>query len=155
MKKIILPALAALLLLTTACEQEKVAPTQAPEASATAQDASVSTIPCYYPDNCVLQARAARTYLGVTPALPYGLTYWTGKQAIINTQRPRIGSVAICAENNYYQGQRVGHVALVIGITGTGSSAIIRLHEANYGGQYCRKDRSGTAAQLKIAGYFY
>jgi hypothetical protein len=159
MKKFSLPALAlTALFLTTACERTPVAPEQPTtepaqqDASVSAQqDASVSSIPCQYPDNCVLQARYARAYLRVSPSLPYGLTSYAQKRDIINrTSNPRVGSVAICN-----QGNSIGHVAVVTRVRGSGSGAIVTLHEANYGSVRCRNDRSGTAAQLRITGYFY
>jgi hypothetical protein len=167
MKKFFLAALTALFLIT-ACEKTSVVPEQPTVESAqedvslesvqpgvseesVQQAVSVSSIPCRYPSNCVDQARYARAHLRVTPVLPNGLFTYEDKRRIINrTIDPRIGSVAICN-----QGTPAGHVAVVIGRSGSGSSAIIRLHEANYLGVRCRNDRSGTAAQLRIVGYFY
>jgi len=92
--------------------------------------------------NCVKHARCLKT------SLPYGLDTCAGKKAIINTQTPAVGSVAVMNVGAWC------HVGYVSKITGSGASADIWLDEANYTAGACTTTRHGTAAALKILGYF-
>jgi surface antigen len=88
--------------------------------------------------NCVLFARCKKS------SLPFGLTTYAQKKAIINTQNAVVGAVAIVNVGN-----TTGHVAYVRAVSGT----TITLREANWAGQYI-SERSGTKAELSIVGYF-
>ena len=92
---------------------------------------------CNQCTNCVKFARCKQ------PALPYGLTYWRDKLRIINTQRPRAGCVAVIKTGSAY-----GHVAYVRRVSGS----TVYIDEGNWG-RRCNS-RSGTAAALKIQGYW-
>lgn len=101
-----------------------------------------------YDDNCVLFARSR------APSLPYGLESWSSKRAIINSNSPRAGSVAIIQVRGSMA--QYGHVAVVESVT-TNSITIV---EANYGGPGIQRrravgrDASDAASQLGIVGYF-
>ncbi len=87
--------------------------------------------------NCV---KFARRYV---PSLPFGLWTLTDKKKIINSYAPTVGDVAIMSVGLF------GHVGVVQEISGE----IITIKEANYKtGQIT--ERSGTASELKIVGYF-
>ncbi|MEY4905885.1 MAG: hypothetical protein RLZZ292_3700 [Bacteroidota bacterium] len=88
--------------------------------------------------NCVLFARCK------VPSLPFGLTTYAQKKAIINTTIATAGSVAIINVGN-----TTGHVAYVKSVSGI----TIYLRESNWCGTKVT-DRSGTATLLKIVGYF-
>jgi len=92
--------------------------------------------------NCVYYARCKK------PSLPYGLTTWASKLAIINTQNVSVGAVAIISTNSPY-----GHVAYVTGKSGSGANAVITVRDGNWHAGYITQ-RTGTKAQLGIQGYF-
>lgn len=75
-------------------------------------------------DNCVYYVRSKRE-------TPTGLGTMAGKRAIVTTQTPSTGAIAVVDVN----GNSVGHVALVDGQNagGNGKPAWIRLIEANWG----------------------
>jgi hypothetical protein len=107
-------------------------------ADPSADDQSCSDVDC---SNCVKHARCLQS------ALPYGLYTCADKENIINASEPNVGSVAV---------MNVGpdcHVGYVSDVQGSGPDAIITLDEANYHAGMCGT-RSGTAADLKIVGYF-
>jgi len=68
--------------------------------------------------NCVLWARSQ------VPSLPMGLTTLAQKKAIINSQVPTVGSVAICDVGTQY-----GHVSVVRKVV---SDSVITVEQANY-----------------------
>ncbi|HEX8536668.1 MAG TPA: CHAP domain-containing protein [Cystobacter sp.] len=100
--------------------------------------AQVESAACGYCDNCVLHARC------LAPGLPFGLTYWTDKVAVINSSTARAGCVAMIPSSNSY-----GHAAYVSSVSGT----TIRLNEANWQAGVC-SSRSGTKAGLNIRGFW-
>lgn len=105
---------------------------------------------CSAPSNCVLHARAVRTFLQVFPELPRGLFTLTDKKNIIDKAhpRPRVGSVAIMYNS---VDPSTGHVAVVYKIKGD----TVYLAEANYGSTKCREDRAMNYNDKEIYGYFY
>jgi hypothetical protein len=88
--------------------------------------------------NCVLFARCK------VSSLPFGLTTYAQKKAIINATTATAGSVAIINVGN-----TTGHVAYVKSVSGT----TIYLRESNWCGLKVT-DRSGTKASLSIVGFF-
>lgn len=92
---------------------------------------------CNQCTNCVKYARCRQ------PKLPYGLTYWSEKLRIINSRTPRAGCVAVIKTGSAY-----GHVAYVRRVSGS----TVYIDEGNWG-RKCNS-RSGTAAALKIQGYW-
>lgn len=93
---------------------------------------------CAQCDNCVYYARCRQ------PALPYGLTTYEDKVAIINTQTAAAGRVAIIKTSSVY-----GHVAYVTSVSGS----TINIAEGNWPSGSCGT-RSGTKAGLNITGFF-
>lgn len=94
--------------------------------------------------NCVLYARCK------VPSLPFGLTTYENKVAIINSYSPAVGYVAIMRVGLPY-----GHVAVVTGVTrdSRGNVTSISVNEANY--STCKiTNRSGSPSTLKVTGYF-
>jgi hypothetical protein len=92
---------------------------------------------CKQCTNCVLYARCRQR------RLPYGLTSWSSKLRIINSQSPRAGCVAVI-----HTGSQYGHVAYVTGVSGSR----VHIDEGNWG-RRCNR-RSGTKAQLRIRGFW-
>ena len=105
------------------------------EASGTGTTSDAITNLC---GNCVLFARSRQ------PRLPYGLTYWSSKVNVINTQTPRAGCVAMI-----YTGSSYGHVAYVRSVTSTSVS----LAEANWVHGACTS-RTVARSYSRIRGYF-
>ncbi|AKT40641.1 CHAP domain-containing protein [Chondromyces crocatus] len=97
-----------------------------------------SSATCNQCSNCVLYARCRQ------PKLPFGLTTYAQKRAIINTQTAKAGYVAIINSGSSY-----GHVAYVTKVNGS----TITIAEGNWPNGKCGT-RSGTKAGLKIVGYF-
>ncbi len=93
--------------------------------------------------NCVLWARSQ------APSLPTGLTYYSGKLAIINHRFARVGSVAI-----HNTGNSIGHVSVVRNVAVNHDGSLnVTIQEANY--TSCQITwRTGTPEALKIQGYF-
>jgi hypothetical protein len=92
--------------------------------------------------NCVLYARCR------VPSLPYGLHTTQDKRRIINSNSPRVGSVAIHSYNHVSVVTRVETIRRLNGV-----STIVTINEANY--VSCRiTTRRGTPAELGIVGYF-
>jgi hypothetical protein len=88
--------------------------------------------------NCVLFARCK------VPSLPFGLSTYAAKKAIVNSTTASSGAVAIINVGN-----TVGHVAYVKSVSGT----TIYIREANWcSGQV--SDRSGTKTGLNIVGFY-
>lgn len=89
------------------------------------------------------------------PSLPHNLFNMDQKKAIINSQKPKEGSVAIIDVGN-----RVGHVAVVVDVDKKGKKKSITLEESNYpsSGVYRRKaagrDIDELERELRIVGYF-
>lgn len=97
---------------------------------------------CGYCDNCVLHARCRQ------PNLPYGLTYWSDKVAIINSNHAHRGCVAMIPTSSVY-----GHVAYVSDVDTAPSPNRITLQEANWVGNTC-SSRTGTKDGLNIRNYW-
>lgn len=95
-----------------------------------------------YCDNCVLFARCKQ------PKLPYGLTYWSDKVAIINSNHAHVGCVAMIPTSHQY-----GHVAYVDGVDTAPSPNRITLREANWTPNACTS-RTGTKDGLNIRNYW-
>lgn len=89
-------------------------------------------------NNCVFYARCRR------PSLPYGLTTFAAKKAIITTTTPVAGAVAVINT-----GDAIGHVAYVESVSGS----TIVLSEGNWPYGACGS-RTGTMQSLKIVGFF-
>lgn len=108
------------------------------------------------PDNCVHYARAARKfYIQALPDLkgakpvPPGMTYLAGKRSIIDSRKPRVGSVAIMY-NSLDPG--IGHMAVVYKITGN----MVYITESNFDKPpRVRYDRSMPYNSPQIYGYLY
>ena len=115
---------------------EGVSPDDLDEDEATATTSS-ELGSCNQCTNCVLYARCKQ------PRLPTGLTYWRDKLRIINSHTPRAGCVAVIKTGSAY-----GHVAYVSRVSGS----TVYIDEGNWG-RRCNS-RSGTAASLKIQGYW-
>ena len=98
--------------------------------------------------NCVLFARQ------YVPSLPYGLEFWSPKVAIINTNSPSTGSVAIIQVSGQYA--QNGHVAIVQAVT----SNAITILEAHYqGNDVTRRTATGrdlndAMSMLNIRGFY-
>lgn len=130
-----------------ACEKEKMAPAEA-ETTQAAEEFSTDDRACTTVTdacgagnygNCVLYARCK------VPSLPYGLSTYAAKVAIINTYSAAAGRVAIINVGN-----NVGHVAYVQSVSGTS----ITIRETNWCSTTKVSTRTGTASALKIVGYF-
>lgn len=93
---------------------------------------------CNQCSNCVLYARCRQR------RLPFGLTTYAQKVAIINSSRARAGCVAVIRTSSQW-----GHVAYVNRVSGS----TVYLDEGNWPSGRCGR-RSGTAARLNIRGYF-
>jgi surface antigen len=78
-----------------------------------------------YAGNCVAYVRA----LVHMPSKD--LTYFQGKKGIINSNKPKKGSVAIIKVNSGDYAN-IGHVAYVHDVDTSGKNVIIELYEANY-----------------------
>ncbi len=100
--------------------------------------AQVESAACGHCDNCVLHARC------LAPRLPYNLTSWSNKVAVINSSTARKGCVAMIPSSNSY-----GHAAYVSSVSGS----TIRLNEANWKAGTC-STRSGTKSSLNIRGFW-
>ncbi len=101
-------------------------------------ESSQEILACSQCDNCVLYARCRQ------PSLPFGLTSYADKVAIINTQTAAAGEVAIIKTSSSY-----GHVAYVTSVSGS----TIHIAEGNWPNGSCGT-RSGTKAGLNITGFF-
>ncbi|HEY0458130.1 MAG TPA: CHAP domain-containing protein [Pyrinomonadaceae bacterium] len=97
------------------------------------------------PGNCVLYARS------LVPQLPYGLTYYSDKQAIINHRFPRVGSVAVMP----LSGSSYGHVAVVdnVAIRADGGLSLT-LKESNWTSCQITTSYNVTPESRNIEGYF-
>ena len=100
-------------------------------------------------DNCALFARDK------VPTLPYGLDTWNGKLNAMNSNTPKVGSVAMIGfSSGAYKD--IGHAAVVESVSGNSITII----EANYtAGKLSRRTATGAdladaARQLGIAGYY-
>ncbi|AKJ03987.1 Hypothetical protein AA314_05613 [Archangium gephyra] len=93
-------------------------------------------------DNCVLHARCRQ------PNLPYGLTYWSEKAAIANSNHAHAGCVALIPTGSAY-----GHVAYVESVDRTVSPWRVSLREANWQPNTC-SGRTGTKDGLGIWNYW-
>ncbi|HZH18059.1 MAG TPA: hypothetical protein VE057_27150 [Archangium sp.] len=93
-------------------------------------------------DNCVLHARCRQ------PNLPYGLTYWSEKKAIANSNHAHVGCVALIPTSSVY-----GHVAYVSDVDRSVSPWRVSLREANWVGNTC-SGRTGTKDGLNIYNYW-
>jgi hypothetical protein len=89
--------------------------------------------------NCVFYVRCK------LPTLPYGLTTYAQKVAIINTQTAVAGRAAIIKVN----GSQYGHLAWVKSVSGTK----ITIRETNWCGAYVN-ERTGTKSGLSITGFY-
>ncbi|ADO75412.1 hypothetical protein [Stigmatella aurantiaca] len=97
---------------------------------------------CGHCDNCVLHARCLQ------PKLPFGLTYWSEKVAIINSNHAHKGCVAMIPTSHEY-----GHVAYVSDVDTAPNPNRITLQEANWSGNTC-SSRKGTKDALNIRNYW-
>lgn len=88
--------------------------------------------------NCVLYARSK------VPGLPFGLFSFKQKKAIINTDKPTKGDVAIIDTGTYW-----GHVAVVKKV----GKRHITIRETNFGVASVT-ERHNTPARLHVAGYW-
>lgn len=155
--KIVALSLLSLSLAVTGCggvEQEDLAPEQQMSHEDQAAHAdhdghghdqdigSVESAVCYNCDNCVLHARCRQ------PKLPYGLTYWSDKVAIINSNHAHVGCVAMIPTSHVY-----GHVAYVGNVDRSYSPPRITLREANWQPNTC-SSRTGTKDGLNIRNYW-
>lgn len=95
-----------------------------------------------YCGNCVLYARCRQ------PRLPYGLTYWSNKVAVINSASAHPGCVAMIPSSNVY-----GHAAYVAAVNTGVTPHRITLNEANWQAGQC-SSRTGTKDSLNIRGYW-
>jgi hypothetical protein len=95
-----------------------------------------------YCDNCVLFARCKQ------PKLPYGLTYWSDKKAIVNSNHAHDGCVAMIPTSHVY-----GHAAYVANVDRSFSPPRITLREANWQPNTC-SSRTGTKDGLNIYNYW-
>lgn len=145
MRTTIQPAI--LLILAAAFSGCFVAPAAADELSATMvhiDDASVderAAVFCETPANCancVFYARCRK------PNLPYGLWSLADKVAIINSDIPQSGAVAVIDSGLHW-----GHLAYVEAVNGT----ILTISEGNWVPGQCGQ-RQGTVEGLKILGFF-
>lgn len=98
---------------------------------------------CGHCDNCVLFARCK-----TGDRLPYGLTYWSQKVAIINSNHAHPGCVAMIPTSHDY-----GHVAYVQKVDTAPNPNQITLAEANWSGNACTR-RKGTKAGLNIRNFW-
>lgn len=135
-------SLLTLALATTGCggtemEMEDVAP-QASEETATVESAACTD----YCDNCVLFARCR------APNLPYGLTYWSDKTAVINSNHAHVGCVAMIPTSHAY-----GHAAFVADVDTAPNPNRITLREANWSPNACTS-RTGTKDGLNIRNFW-
>lgn len=89
--------------------------------------------------NCVYRARCLQ------PRLPSGLTYWSQKLALVNSNTPKVGCVAMI-----YTGSQYGHVAYV---SDKHTDGTITIREGNWIGDSC-SSRRRTPANLNIRGYW-
>ncbi|KFA89434.1 hypothetical protein [Archangium violaceum] len=153
--RIVALSLLSLSLAVTGCggvEAEDVAPEQQVSSDANheahadhAHDQDIGTTEsaaCGNCDNCVLHARCLQ------PKLPYGLTYWSDKVAIINSNHAHKGCVAMIPTSSSY-----GHVAYVSNVDTAPSPNRITLREANWVGNTC-SSRTGTKDGLNIRNYW-
>lgn len=97
------------------------------------------------PGNCVLYARS------LVPQLPYNLTTYNQKKAIINHRFPRVGSVAIMPVS----GSSYGHVAVVdnVAIRSDGGF-LLTLKESNWTSCQITTAYNVTPESRSIEGYF-
>src|SRR5262249_18386789 len=107
-----------------------------------AQEADTSCAISENCGNCVYYARCRRQAAGKD--LPHGLVPWAAKMALINSQTPTIGAVAIINTRTVY-----GHVAYVVGVDGDQ----ITIEEGNYPSGHCGR-RTGTREELHIMGFY-
>lgn len=104
--------------------------------------AQIEAAACGSCDNCVLHARCRQ------PGLPFGLTTYAQKKAIINSASARAGCVAIIPSSSSY-----GHVAYVERVDTAPNPNRIYLREANWAAGQCT-GRNGTKAGLNIEGFW-
>ncbi|HEX8819706.1 MAG TPA: hypothetical protein VF794_07290 [Archangium sp.] len=95
-----------------------------------------------YCDNCVLFARCK------APNLPYGLTYWSDKVAVINSNHAHAGCVAMIPTSHVY-----GHAAYVADVDFAPTPNRITLREANWQPNTC-SSRTGTKDGLNIRNFW-
>jgi hypothetical protein len=131
----------ALALAITGCggtEVEDVAPQASEQEVATVESAACTD----YCDNCVLFARCR------APNLPYGLTYWSDKAAVINSNHAHVGCVAMIPTSHAY-----GHAAFVADVDFAPNPNRITLREANWTANACTS-RTGTKDGLNIRNFW-
>ena len=112
------------------------------EAQSSEDSAQIEAAACGNCDNCVLHARCRQ------PSLPFGLTYWSDKKAIINSASARAGCVAMIPTSSAY-----GHAAYVERVDTAPTPNRIYLREANWQAGQCT-GRSGSKASLNIEGFW-
>jgi len=133
-------------LAVTGCgpiDEQELAAARMEEAVAGEEVGSTESALCTdYCDNCVLFARCKQ------PKLPYGLTYWSDKVAIINSNHAHAGCVAMIPTSHVY-----GHAAYVDHVDTAPSPNVIYLREANWQPNAC-SSRHGTKDGLNIRNYW-
>lgn len=139
--KLIPLSLLALSLAVTGCGgvEDLDQPSTASEQEIGSTESALCTDYC---DNCVLYARCKQD------KLPYGLTYWSDKKAIVNSNHAHAGCVAMIPSSNVY-----GHAAYVNHVDTAPSPNVIYLNEANWQPNTC-SSRHGTKAGLNIYNYW-
>lgn len=153
--KLLALSLLSLSLAVTGCggvEQEDLAPEQQVSHEEQADHAdheheqdigtTESAVCTGYCNNCVLFARCKQ------PNLPYGLTYWSDKVAIINSNHAHRGCVAMIPTSHVY-----GHVAYVEDVDFAPNPNRITLREANWQPNTC-SGRTGTKDGLNIRNFW-
>lgn len=134
-------SLLTLSLAITGCggvEEQELTPAESQQDVASTESALCTD----YCDNCVLFARCK------APKLPYGLTYWSDKVAVINSNHAHPGCVAMIPTSSVY-----GHAAYVADVDTAPSPNRIYLREANWIANTC-SSRSGTKDGLNIRNYW-
>ncbi len=129
-------------LAVTGCgpvEGEELAAEQSEQQEIGSTESALCTDYC---DNCVLFARCKQ------PNLPYGLTYWSDKRAVVNSNHAHVGCVAMIPTSHIY-----GHAAYVADVDHAASPNRITLREANWQPNTC-SSRTGTKDGLNIYNYW-
>lgn len=93
-------------------------------------------------DNCVLYARCK------APGLPFNLTYWSEKKAVVNSNHAHPGCVAMISTSHQY-----GHAAYVSAVDTAPNPNRITLQEANWKAGAC-SSRSGSKVGLNIYNFW-
>ena len=138
----ILPlSLLALSLAVTGCGgvEDQDLPSTASEQEIGSTESALCTGYC---DNCVLYARCRQD------KLPFGLTYWSDKKAVVNSNHAHAGCVAMIPSSNSY-----GHAAYVDHVDFAPAPNVIYLNEANWQPNAC-SSRHGSKAGLNIYNFW-